>query len=224
VSRSLRSAVPPQRAGACVQAYTILTVYAAARLNTCLRVSGTAFKEAFGDATEQKTPGSESTFLTGSLVSVGMEEEQVQDERVFRRKEALAVLCASLISDLEQELPSLAAAANRRRLELGGAGGGATGGGAFVGDSPVAGRERGRQGERCDMGMEGLVANRIMKECRGRVDAMLADEAMLEDACLYDQVLGHVSLLRSMALAKWQYFLTVPSLGFSDLDAVPLQV
>jgi hypothetical protein len=192
-------------------------------------VSGTAFKEAFDDATAQKKPGFENTFLTGSLVSVGMEEVQVQDERVFRRKEALVVLCASLISDLEQELPTLAAAANRRRMELGGAsggatGGGATGGGAFVGDSPVAGRGRDRQGERCDMGMEGLVANRIMKECRGRVEAMLADEAMLEDTGLYDQVLGQVSLLRSMALAKWQYFLTVPGLGFSDLDAVPLQV
>ena len=189
-----------------------------------MRVSGTAFKEAFGDATVQKKPGSENTFLTGRLVSVGMEEEQVEDERVFRRKEALAALCASLVSDLEQELPSLAAAAKRRRLELGGAGGGAAGGGAFVGDSPVAGRGIGGQGERCGMDMEGLVANRIMKECRGRVNAVLADEAMLEDACLYDQVLGHVSLLRSLALAKWQYFLTVPGLGFSDLDAVPLQV
>jgi hypothetical protein len=52
-------------------------------------VSGTAFKEAFGDATVQKKPGSENTFLTGRLVSVGMEEEQVEDERVFRRKESI---------------------------------------------------------------------------------------------------------------------------------------
>ncbi len=83
-----------------------------------------AVKEAFGEATAQEKPGSDDTFLlTGSLLSVGVEVEQAQDERVVRRKDALAAVSASVISDIEEELLSLAAgAANRRRLGMGGGG------------------------------------------------------------------------------------------------------
>jgi len=158
-------------------------------------------------------------------VNVGVEVEQAQAEQVLRRKEALAAVGASLISDLEEELLLLAAgAANRRRLGLGGAGGGgpASPGGSPVGGVGAGGRgSGGGQGERVDTGIEMLVAKQIIKECRERVDAMLADEP--RELSPYEDNLGHVSRLRSSAMAKWQYFLKVPGVGFTDLDAVPME-